>query len=309
MQYIKGFTFAPFCERGVLAKESSYQSLKVMQETTGCNTVIFAPVGWQETAHSETIDFESDATCGDEELCSMIRFAKELGLMVGIKPTVNCKDGTWRAHVNFFDEDVPCEPKWCNWFASYTKFQLHYAKLAQETGCDIFIAGCEMVMSERREEEWRQLISDIRQEYKGLVSYNTDKYQEHNVKWWDCVDIISSSGYYPIDDWKGQLERIEKVVKQFDKPFFFAEMGCMSVEGSSSVPNDWYMTGEADQADQAEWFQAMFEEVEKNTWVQGLAIWSWSDTLFEKQEAENDKGYEIYGKKALEVVKEHFSRL
>ncbi len=34
----------------------------------------------------------------------------------------------------------------------------------------------------------------------------TDKYQENNVTWWDCVDVISSSGYYPIDDWDRQLE-------------------------------------------------------------------------------------------------------
>lgn len=308
MQYIKGFTFSPFCKRGVLSKESSYESLKIMKESTGCNTVIFAPAGWQETAQSEKIDFQSEDTCGDEELCNIISYARKLGLMVALKPTVNCKNGTWRAHVNFFDEDVPCEPKWCNWFAAYTEFQLHYAALAEKMNCDMFIAGCEMVMTERRETEWRQLICDIRTVYHGLVSYNTDKYQEHNVKWWDCVDVISSSGYYPVNDWKNQLSRIEKVVKEFDKPFFFAELGCMSVEGSKYVPNDWNMDGKIDESGQAEWFQAMFEEIQKNSWVQGIAIWSWNDFLNEKGIA-TQKGYEIYGKEALRVVKEHFAQM
>lgn len=306
MDYIKGFTFAPFCGRGVLEKESSLESLKEMKEVTGCNTVIFAPSGWQETAHSEEIDFKSDSTCGEEELCSIISYAHELGLRVGLKPTVNCKDGTWRAHINFFDEDVPCEPKWCNWFDAYTKFQLHYAEIAQKTGCEMFIAGCEMVMSEHREKEWRKLIADIRNVYTGPISYNTDKYQEHNVTWWDCVDVISSSGYYPVDDWKKQLGRIEQVVKQFDKPFFFAELGCMSVKGSQYIPNDWNMEGEANQQVQAEWFQAMFKEIEKNPWVQGVAIWSWNDTLLESEAVDADKGYEIYGKEALHVVKQYF---
>ena len=31
--------------------------------------------------------------------------AQELGLLVALKPTVNCKNGTWRAHINFFDEE------------------------------------------------------------------------------------------------------------------------------------------------------------------------------------------------------------
>lgn len=306
MDFLKGFTFAPFCERGVLGKEETRKSLKVMQEETGCNLVIFAPVGWMATAHTEEIDYTSDMTCGDEELAEIIRYAKELGLKVGIKPTVNCKDGTWRAHVNFFDEDVPCEPKWGNWFARYTEFQLHYAKIAQQTGCDVFITGCEMVMTERRETEWRRLIADVKQRYSGPVSYNTDKYQEHNVKWWDCVDVISSSGYYPIDDWEHQLARIESVVKKFDKPFFFAELGCMSAEGSPMAPNNWEIGGREDCEGQAKWFEAMFAALEKNSWVQGLAIWSWNPVLLSE---ETKKGYEIYNKPALNVVREHFKVL
>ena len=58
-------------------------------------------------------------------------------------------------------------PKWRNWFASYTEFQKHYAKIAQETGCEMHIAGCEMVMAERRAAEWRQTIAEIRSVFKG----------------------------------------------------------------------------------------------------------------------------------------------
>lgn len=50
----------------------------------------------------------------------------------------------------------------------------------------LFIAGCEMVQTERREAEWRKVIAAIRRKYDRPVSYNTDKYQEHNVKWWDA---------------------------------------------------------------------------------------------------------------------------
>lgn len=128
----------------------------------------------------------------------------------------------------------------------------------------MFIAGCEMVMSEHREAEWRKLLSDIRQVYHGLLSYNTDKYQEHRVNWWDAVDVISSSGYYPYGDWENQLDRIETVVNRFQKPFFFAETGCMSVKGSKEVPNDWCVRGDADPKGQAEWYEDMFTACSKN---------------------------------------------
>jgi len=302
-------TYAPFARKGSYQEKSAFDSLKKMKENTNSNFVILAPNGLQDTAQSEEICYTSEATVSDDELKGMIDYAKELGMRVALKPTVNCKNGTWRAHVNFFDEDVVCEPKWCNWFESYTEFQLHYARLAKEMGVEMHIAGCEMVMAERREAEWRKLIADIRSEFDGLVSYNTDKYQEHNVKWWDAVDVISSSGYYPLEDWENQLDRIEAVVKRFQKPFFFAEAGCMSVLDSNKVPNDWTVQGEADAKGQADWYEAMLEACLKRDWVNGMAFWSWNSHLYTPSAALKKKDYEIYAKPAEKIVKKYYDSI
>jgi hypothetical protein len=306
MEFIKGFTFAPFSKKGSFQKDEAFQSLDNLKNRTGINFIILVPNGLQDTPQSEEICYTSDATVSDEELVDMISYAKKIGLRVALKPTVNCKNGTWRAHINFFDEDVPCEPKWSKWFQAYTDFQLHYAKIAQDTGCEMFIAGCEMVMSERREEEWRTLIADIRSVFNGLVSYNTDKYQEHNVKWWDCVDVISSSGYYPISDWEKELDRIEKVVKKYEKPFFFAEAGCMSVEGSKDVPNDWTIRSEVDLSGQADWYETMFRTSIKRDWVSGFAMWSWGIKLYCEKNASHNGSYEVYAKPAEIVINKYY---
>ncbi|MBQ9135130.1 MAG: 1,4-beta-xylanase, partial [Lachnospiraceae bacterium] len=192
-------------------------------------------------------------------------------------------------------------------FASYTAFQLHYAAIAEQTGCDMFIAGCEMVQTERREAEWRKLIADIRTVYSGPVSYNTDKYQEHNVKWWDCVDIISSSGYYPITDWDNQLDRIEKVVRKFNKPFFFAECGCMSTKDSNKVPNDWSVKGDVDLNGQADWYNSMFTACSKRDWVGGFCLWDWGAKLYPEAKADTDGRYGVYAKPAEKVIKEFYA--
>lgn len=305
---ICGITFAPFAPAGRLTKESTRKSLRMMKENTYANFVVLVPNGLQETPQSEKICYTSPATMTDDELKSTIEYAHSLGLRVALKPTANCKNGTWRAHINFFDEDVPCEPKWSNWFASYMDFQRHYAAIAEEMGCEMHIAGCEMVMSEHREKEWRQTIATIRSEFKGLVSYNTDKYQEHNVQWWDCVDVISSSGYYPIDDWGNQLDRIEKVVSRFQKPFFFAEAGCMSVTGSYKVPNDWSVRGNVDLKGQADWYRTMFAACEQKSWVKGFALWSWTDRLYPAEEAACHGDYEIFAKPAQQVVRSYYKK-
>lgn len=306
LPYICGVTFAPFARAGCLGTEKSKQSLKIMKENTGANFVIFAPGGIQDTPQSEDISYRSDYTMTDDELKEMIEYAKKLGLRVALKPTVNCQNGTWRAHINFFDEDVPCEPKWSNWFESYSTFQCHYAEIAQECGCEMHIAGCEMVMSEHREAEWRQVINDIRTAFRGTVSYNTDKYQEHNVNWWDCVDVISSSGYYPINDWENQLDRIEKAVARFQKPFFFAETGCMSTAGASKMPNNWKVWGDVRPNEQADWYSAMFTACTNRPWVRGFAMWAWTNDLYPVGEALRHGGYDIFGKPAEKIIKGYY---
>lgn len=308
MEFIKGITFAPFARNGFLSRRETFESLDNLISRTNANLIILVPNGLQDTPQSEEIDFSSEATMSDEELIGVVEYAHKKGIKVALKPTANCRNGTWRAHINFFDEDVPCEPKWKNWFWAYTDFQLHYAEIAEKTGCELFIAGCEMVQSERREKEWRKLISDIRGVYSGLVSYNTDKYQEHNVKWWDCVDIISSSGYYPINDWENQLDRIEKVVRKFNKPFFFAECGCMSTKGSNLVPNDWSVRGDIDLEGQAAWYSAMFDACGRRDWVEGFAVWDWCGKQYPISKAETHGGYEIYGKPAEKVVADFYSK-
>lgn len=105
-----------------------------MVEATAANWVILSPSGIQSGPYSEEIDWRTDATLTDEELCGAIRFAKQLGLQVALKPTVNCANGVWRARISFFDHDVPCETQWNRWFANYTAFQTHYAALAPGRG-------------------------------------------------------------------------------------------------------------------------------------------------------------------------------
>ena len=166
-----------------------------------------------------------------------------------------------------------------------------------------------MVMSQRRSAEWRQLVAEIRKVYHGMITYNTDKYQEHNVDWWDCVDAISSSGYYPPDRWEQELDRIEAVVKKFDKPFFFAECGCMSTHGSSKAPNDWTVRGEVDLDEQKNWYVSMFEACRKRPWIQGFCLWDWAGKQYPLDKAASHSGYDIYGKPAQDIVKANYKSL
>lgn len=308
MEFIKGITFGYMSQRGDWDTVAAKESLVLLKEKCAANTIILTVVVEQANPQSTTIDWQSETVLSDTEVKQMIHYAKSLELNVILKPMVNVSDGTWRAHINFFDMDVPCEPKWSDWFKSYNDFILHYADIAEETGCEMFVIGCELVNADRRESEWRQLIHLVRNQYKGLITYNCDKYQEDHLKWWDALDVISSSGYYPIDRWQQELDRIEKVVDKHQKPFFFCEVGCPSRSGSEYLPNDWTKAGELDLNAQANWYKAMFAACEGREWVEGFGLWDWKAHLHGNENALTNEDYAIYGKPAEKVIYKNYKK-
>ncbi len=299
-----GFPETPICgmtwgwvgTRGTWATPAAAESMRRMAEHDVTWTAL-AYAAEQATPFSTEIPLDG-VQVSDDEIVGAIREAHALGLQVCLKPVVNVADGTWRAHIGFFDWDVPGEPSWTQWFASYRAFILHAARIAEAEGCAMLCVGCEMVRADGQEAHWRALIASVREVYSGLVTYNCDKYQENRVTWWDAVDVISSSGYYPSGAWPTQLARIESVVAAHDKPFFFMEAGCPSREGSAALPNDWSLPGAASGEEQVRYYEEMFREVRARPWVRGLMLWDWPARLYPEQDAAANDDYCPFGKTA-----------
>ncbi|GAF64593.1 hypothetical protein BTS2_1486 [Bacillus sp. TS-2] len=310
MEYIKGMTWGWVGTRGTWKNAEAEYSMDEMKKALSVNWTAIAFQGLQKTAYSTFINFQTETSLLDDEVKWAIKKAKSLNLKVCLKPVVNVEDGTWRAHINFFDLDVPCEPKWSQWFESYQDFIIHYAKIAEETKCEMFCIGCEMVQTERRDHEWKSLIKEVRNVYSGLITYNCDKYQEGQVTWWNEVDLISSSGYYPISDWERQKSRIKSVVAKEKKPFFFMEAGCPSRDGSSLVPNDWNLNkGKINLTEQDEYYRMMFKSMETEDWFYGFMLWDWPAQLYSEKEAYLNDDYCVYGKPASKTIKNFFNKM
>ncbi|MBS1905204.1 MAG: 1,4-beta-xylanase [Actinobacteria bacterium] len=291
--------------RGTWATPEATASVRAMAEH-GVNWTAIAYAVEQETAQSVTMPWDQAPTVTEEEIVWAIREARSHGLKVCLKPVVNVSDGTWRAYIGFFDWDVPGEPSWGQWFAAYSEFILHAARIAEAEGCEMLCIGCEMVRADSREAEWRALIAAVREVYSGVIAYNCDKYQEDHVTWWDAVDVITSSGYYPIDRWDAELDRIEQVVQQQGKPFFFMEAGCPSREGSPDKPNDWNLMGGPSGAEQLRYYRAMFDACDRHPWMRGFMLWDWPPRLYPLAEASSNDDYCPYGKPAGSYLRETY---
>lgn len=303
-----GMTWGWVGERGTWDTVEARHSLDELAALGGVTWVGVTFAAMQETAQSTRIAFRDPPTVTDDEVRQAIRAAKARGWKVMLKPVVNVADGTWRAYISFLDPPVPGEPTWDEWFASYTEFIVHHAQIAAEMGVDMLCVGCEMVQSDRQEEHWRAVIARVREVYGGLITYNCDKYQEDRVTWWDAVDVIGASGYYPCGSWERQLDRIEAVVARERKPFVFVEAGCPSREGSAARPNDWTLAGAPSGDEQASWYREMFAACADRPWVQGFVLWDWPAALYDRHDAAGNGDYCVYAKPAADVVAAEYRR-
>lgn len=306
MRYINGCTFAFMSPRGFTRREGWKRSLQLMVESTGCDTVVLPVAALQDHAFSTRVDYQTPDVMGMEDVCAVAQEARRLGLRLIVKAMVNCRDGYWRAYIRFFDSYVPTEPTWEQWFRSYDEFVVALARTAQQVQADMFCLGCEMVGTDHRDREWRELIAQVRQVYTGPLTYNCDKYQEHNVAWWDALDAISSSGYYPMDQLEEHFLRIEQVAEKFGKPFFFMESGCPSREGSEFVPNNWGFGGEQSNQAQERWYRAYTEALLRHPKIRGCVWWDWSALhLYPYEQGAVNNNYCVYGKPAEKVLQEY----
>ncbi len=310
MDFLNAYTFG-FCEkRGFTQRGAWKESLDRMIRSTGCNGLILPVCAWQDHTYSTAIDSDHPDVMSAEDVRNVCDYAKSRGLRIILKAMVNCRDGYWRAYIRFFDHPVPVEPGWEAWFAAWTGHVKRVAAMAEENRADLYCIGCEMVGTDHRDAEWRALIREVREIYHGPLTYNCDKYQEDHVAWWDAVDVISSSGYYPVSDLEKEFARIRAVAEREQKPFMFMECGCPSRNGSEQRPNDWRFGRGISPETQAVWYSAFTGMLEKHPFIRGTGWWDWSATrLYPEYAGPDDAGYCTWGKPANRILREFSERI
>ena len=310
MDFLNAYTFAFGEKKGFTDKEVWKWSLEEMVRTTGCSAIILPVCAWQDHAYSTVMDSDTADVMSREDVRAVCGYARKLGLKVILKAMVNCRDGYWRAYIRFFDTYVPTEPRWDEWFASWNRHVCRIAEMAEENKADMLCIGCETVGTDHREKEWRELAALVRERYHGPITYNCDKYQESNITWWDAMDVISSSGYYPIDALDENFRRIQAVSEKFGRPFMFMECGCPSRGGSEYRPNDWRFGNGIDCEAQRAWYEKFCEKLLEYPFVRGTGWWDWSGTrLYPEAAGPDNDGYCTYGKPAGEELRKFAVKL
>lgn len=313
---ILGYTYGYMANRGQIRDKKGIHSQELLYEL-GNNWICLAVANYQKTYSSTHIYADYERTPTDRDIEEFIERAHKKGVKVCLKPMLNCEDNTWRALIKF--PDLNMDEKniyWTQWFDNYKHFILKYAELAEELGCEMLCIGCEMLGTEHRKYEWLYLIEEIRKIYSGKLVYNTNHDHEEEAEWFDALDYIGTSAYYPVGlngktkedmkvEWIKVRDRLNKLSDELKKKYIFMEIGCRSADTCSEMPWDFSRIDlPFNEQEQSDFYESCMEVFlpEKN--FAGVFWWDWPTYVYDtRSAAKEDTGFTIHLKKAEDALK------
>ena len=116
-----------------------------------------------------------------------------------------------------------------------------------------FCVGNELQHASRREREWRDLIAAVRAVYAGPITYGATAEELTGVPFWDAVDFIGVSAYFPLvaeqtpspaalaAAWRPIRETLRALSARHGKRVVFTEIGYRSADFGAW--RHWEITG------------------------------------------------------------------
>ncbi len=248
-------------------------------------------------------------------VAGQIRFAREHGLKIMLKPHV------WVVHSGWIGEyGFETEEDWTAWEASYSQYILHFARLADSLGVELFCLSTETERAVReRPLFWLGLIARVREIYRGPLTYasNWDNYQQ--IPFWSALDFIGIDAYFPLtsspapdleallEAWKPYVAGIDSFQKQTGKPVLFTEYGYLSVP--QGAWKTWTLENRLeeltpDMQSQSLAYEALFRTFWSHDWFAGGFLWKWY--LEDQAGGPQDRDYTPQGKPVLEVIRSYY---
>lgn len=220
-----------------------------------------------------------------EGVVETIRLAHEARIQVMLKPQVFVPR-SWTGALTF---DTP--EAWSEWEADYERYILKMAKLADSSRVDLFCIGTEFRQSvAQRPAFWSELIRKVRAVYGGKLVYSANWDDWEQVPFWQELDYIGLSGYFPLVEadtpqvsalkkaWRPICQRLGAYSQKWNKPVLFTEFGYLSVDGCGW--RNWELENGIDRRPvneqaQANCLEALLSTLQTERWWAGGFLWKW----------------------------------
>jgi hypothetical protein len=207
---------------------------------------------------------------------------------------------------------------WRQFFGAYREWILHQALLAQRYRLETLCMGHELKSATvGHDAEWRALVASVRSVYRGTLTYGANWDEVEQVGFWDVLDQIGVTFYYPLADAPTRdprrlragadraLLRLEVLSRRWRKPVMLVEAGYPARREAPVRP--WEEgPGPADPELQHLCVQALTQALEERSFVAGVYWWKWfSDP---GAGGPRDASFSVQGKPASGAIEAAFRR-
>jgi len=202
------------------------------------------------------------------------------------------------------------------WFASYRRFVLPLARLAQSGGAGRFVVGSELGSLEPYQGRWRALISDLRADFSGTLSYSANWDRTDEVEFWDALDEVGLTAYFPLHDgdappsqealsraWRSPRAEIDALRRRVGKPVLVTEVGYPSRSSAAGEPWNDRSGARADLGLQQRLYESFCDAFAQTPSISGFYVWNWFGFG-----GPRDLGYTPRGKPAANELAKCFER-
>ncbi|MEU6345428.1 hypothetical protein ABZ883_31255 [Streptomyces sp. NPDC046977] len=277
---------------------------------TGAGWVSLTPT-WYQSAPGDASMHTTGETASDDSLRRIIREAHAAGLKVLLKPHVDLPGDQDRAQIR------PADP--AAWFAAYTRFITHYARLAEDLGAEQLSVGTELAGTSRDGARWRAVVRAVRRDYRGPLVYAANYDEYAHIPFWDDLDLIGVDAYWPLADrpttdvgrlraaWRPIARQLSGFAARHHRRVLFTEAGYVSQRGTTTAPWSWTVSARPADDEQAAAYQALLGAMEGERWWAGVCWWMWDDWP-DSGETPARLAYTPHGKPAEEVLRRSWRR-
>jgi len=212
-----------------------------------------------------------------------IKEAHHLGLKIMIKPHISYWGSPfdWRGEIQFNTEQ-----KWARFFDTYEKWITMVARLSENA--DAFVVGTELDATVHHANHWRAIISAVRDEFDGPLTYaaNWDSYEK--ITFWDALDVIGIQAYFPLVDhenlptteeldagWRQIINELRAYSRQHKKKILLAELGYNRSSQAAHRPWSYREGGPNAERIQKRSLDSALRAVKQNDFIVGAFLWKW----------------------------------
>jgi len=245
-----------------------------------------------------------------------INALQKQNINIMLKPQIWVRRGAFTGDIIMENES-----NWNTLEATYSKFILDYAQLAEDTQVNVFCIGTELEeFITHRPEYWHDLIVKIKKVYSGKLTYAANWDEFKRTPFWEQLDYIGIDAYFPLSKtktpsyeealagWTSHKQLIHDFAKTYNKPILFTEYGYRSVDYAGKEPwNSDRAMNEVNLEAQLNCSKALFDTFWDEPWFAGGFVWKWF-IKHDTSGGENDSRFTPQNKPVEQLIKTYYSK-